>query len=149
MHLNVLLERFSKPNIQLGLERTGPKIVLKIRLTRNRKLCSANRNAIDRPYGCTWPLTAAALAVARRSRSVSQRSVPCQTVQLGGLPLPSPRTLVIAGQHLLPMPAYGHVQVDLRVLEYLSPCTGRSTCRSIYRHVQVDLRAGVFIAMYR
>ena len=41
-----LKERFSKPNIRFGSERNGPKIVSKIRLTRNRKLCSANRNTI-------------------------------------------------------------------------------------------------------
>ena len=72
-----------------------------------------SKQKYDRPYDCTWPLSAAALVVARRSRSVSQRSVLCRTVQLGGLPLPSPRTIVIPGQHLLPMHAFGHVPVDL------------------------------------
>ena len=72
-----------------------------------------SKQKCDHPYDCTWPLSAAALAVARRSRSVSQSSVVWRTVQLGGLPLPSTRTLVIPGQHLLPWHAYGHVPVDL------------------------------------
>ena len=108
-----------------------------------------SKQKCDRPYGCAWPLSAAALAVARRSQSVSQRSVPCQTVQLGGLSLPSPRTLVIAGQHLLPMHAYDHVQVDLRAGVFIVSLVEVTRPMHAYGHVQVDLRAGVFIAMYR
>ena len=41
------IERFSKPNIRFGSGSSDSKIVSKFRLTHNRKLRSANRNAID------------------------------------------------------------------------------------------------------
>ena len=67
-----LLERFSKPNIRFGSERTGSKIVSKFRLTHNRKLRSANRNTIDHTIACP-ALLLWCLAVENRGPCVAKK----------------------------------------------------------------------------
>ena len=83
--------------IRFGSGRTGSKIVSNFRLTCNRKLRLANRNTIIQTIAQRH------FSSRRRSRSVSQRGVHCQTVQVRGT-LYGRRSLVIPWRTSLARP---------------------------------------------
>ena len=107
-----ILERFSKPNIRFGSGRSASKIVLKFRLTHNRKLRSANRNTIDHTIACP-ALLLRCLAVENRAPQVSQRMFFVKLCKSGGLLLPSPRSLVIPWPTVLAHSCTDDGHVDL------------------------------------